>query len=397
MGTSKAEPKLLTNGLALSLCFSLLAAGEAKAVSFTFTKIAQSSSSFGDVGGGPINDSGTVAFVRGGGLFTSNGNSLTTIVSPDPSVFSGFNGLAINNSGTVAFGAFPLFPSRDSIFIGNGSYLTRIAEVGSFFYAFGFPPSINDSGTVAFGAYYDNGFTDTAIFTSSNGAITTIADTSGPFRFFDQPYPQINNSGTVAIQATLDDENQGIFLSKDGSFTTVADTSGFLAGGFTNLGINNNDTVIFEAGLDNGFEGLFTSDRGLITTIADTSGPFSRFLNNPAINDNGEIVFSAYLDGLPQNVNSHGIFLGPDPVADKVIAVGDSLFGSTVTNLFLSSDGLNNSGQIAFLADLTDSNSNTTRFVLRADPVTQSVPEPSSTLGVLAFGAFSIVSRRLGK
>src|SRR5919199_350752 len=348
MGTSKAEPKLLTNGLALSLCFSLLAAGEAKAVSFTFTKIAQSSSSFGDVGGGPINDSGTVAFVRGGGLFTSNGNSLTTIVSPDPSVFSGFNGLAINNSGTVAFGAFPLFPSRDSIFIGNGSYLTRIAEVGSFFYAFGFPPSIN-------------------------------------------------NSGTVAIQATLDDENQGIFLSKDGSFTTVADTSGFLAGGFTNLGINNNDTVIFEAGLDNGFEGLFTSDRGLITTIADTSGPFSRFLNNPAINDNGEIVFSAYLDGLPQNVNSHGIFLGPDPVADKVIAVGDSLFGSTVTNLFLSSDGLNNSGQIAFLADLTDSNSNTTRFVLRADPVTQSVPEPSSTLGVLAFGAFSIVSRRLGK
>jgi hypothetical protein len=203
---------------------------------------------------------------------------------------------------------------------------------------------------MAFGAYFDNGYTDTAIFTYSNGAITTIADTSGFFSFFDQPYPQINNSGTVAFQATLDDGNQGMFLSQGNSFTTVADTSGFFTGGFNNLGINNNDTVIFEAGLDNGFEGLFTSNRGLITTIADTSGSFSRFLNNPAINDQGEIVFSAYLDGLPQNNHGHGIFTGPDLVADKVIALGDSLFGSTVTNLFLSPDALNNSGQILSLA-----------------------------------------------
>jgi hypothetical protein len=89
--------------------------------------------------------------------------------------------------------------------------------------------------------------------------------------------------------------------------------------------------------------------------------------------------------------------LAAGEAADKVIALGDSLFGSTVTNLFLGPDALNNSGQISFTADLEDSNGNTTRFVLRADPVSQEVPEPSSALGVLAFSAFGIVSRLLGK
>jgi hypothetical protein len=81
-----------------------------------------------------------------------------------------------------------------------------------------------------------------------------------------------------------------------------------------------------------------------------------------------------------------GIFTGADPIADKVIAIGDTLFGSRVTSLSFSNKGLNNSGQLAFVAGLENGISG----VFRADPQppVQSVPEPSSVLGLLAVGAF---------
>lgn len=386
----------LIGGLAVNLCLSLLAVGETLAAtltnSYTFTKIADNSSLFFDVGGGPLNDSGVVAFVgvlNNGDelLLTSSGDTTTTLlINPRFSEsYFGFNGLAINNSGTVAFGASSIGISMtDAIFTTSGGPLNTIIQTSNYI-GFPSPFSLNDSGTVVFGTF-------SAIFTGSGGSLTTIADTNSSIRHFDQLARAINNSGTVAFPATLDDGNEGVFTSKDGVITTIADTSGSLSGGFNNVGINNSDTVIFEASLDNGLEGLFTSNSGLITTIADTGGSFSRFLNNPAINDSGEVAFGAYLDGLPQNGFGHGIFTGSDPLADKVITVGDSLFGSTVTNLFFGN--LNNSGQISFLADLTDSNGRTTRFVLRADPVPQSVPEPSSELGLLGVSVFSAVYMR---
>jgi hypothetical protein len=61
-----------------------------------------------------------------------------------------------------------------------------------------------------------------------------------------------------------------------------------------------------------------------------------------------------------------GIFTGPDPVGNKVISVGDSLFGSIVRNLGFFRDGLNNQGQIAFFASFADG----TQGIYRADPIT---------------------------
>src|ERR1044072_8980526 len=77
---------------------------------------------------------------------------------------------------------------------------TKIADSGGSFDSFG-DSSINNDGTVAFGAFLDNGLQ--GIFTGSGGAITTIADTSNPslLSFGD---PDINNSGKVAFRATLD-------------------------------------------------------------------------------------------------------------------------------------------------------------------------------------------------
>jgi len=72
---------------------------------------------------------------------------------------------------------------------------------------------------------------------------------------------------------------------------------------------------------------------------------------------------------------------------NKVIATGDSLFGSTVTNLSLSSKGLNNSNQLAFFALLADGTSVIGRAQAGDVSSPKSVPEPTLVSGLLAVGA----------
>ncbi len=101
-----------------------------------------------------------------------------------------------------------------------------------------------------------------------------------------------------------------------------------------------------------------TKKGNTITTVADTSGDFKNF-GTTSINDRGTVAFIANLDA-----GGEGIFTGNNPKTDKVIATGDSLFGYTVVDLDFASEGLNNSGQITFVAKLA----NNTQVVVRANP-----------------------------
>ena len=81
------------------------------------------------------------------------------------------------------------------------------------------------------------------------------------------------------------------------------------------------------------------------------------------------MAFTALLDA---GDDERGIFTGADPLADKVIRVGDPLFGSTISELFSLNESLNDSGQIAFFYSLSDG-----RFgIARADPLV--IPEPGT-------------------
>ena len=62
------------------------------------------------------------------------------------------------------------------------------------------------------------------------------------------------------------------------------------------------------------------------------------------------------------NTGGFGIFTGPDTITNKVIATGDSLFGSTVT--FVAHPVINDPGQVAFRVSLADG----TTSIVRADP-----------------------------
>jgi len=387
----------LSVATAVGMTLSLLTTGVANA--YTFTKIADTNDPFREIFNfsSPINDQGTVAFraivntPAVVGVFTGSGGAITTIADRTSGSFLDFGTPAINNEGTVAFYAF-LGPGETGIFTASGGTITTIADTSGLFSEIGngWPsnPAINDQGTVVFRASLRSG--GDGIFASSGGVINTIADTNGPFSdFFYAASPAINNEGTVVFSAALDNGNEGIFASSGGAITTIAaETSGpnsCFYGGVPL--INNRGTVAFKAPLDTGSCGVVTSRNGVVTTIADTSGSFSEVIPY-GINEEGTVALFAPLD-----TGGAGFFISSDAVTNKVITIGDALFGSTVTSLYGITNGLNDSGQLSFYAALADG----TEGIFRADPEPQQVPEPASILGLLAASALGVGTWRKGQ
>jgi hypothetical protein len=424
--------KRLSVVTAVGLSFSLLPTGDAFA--FTFTKIADTSGSFTRLETPVINDSGTVAFsadlnTRSPSVFTGNGEALTNIVTfpPNPVVdspfipsgFSSVGVIDINNAGTI------LFERKDvdipfqftSFFTSSDGTLTPLGRVGG-------PRSplfelyaINDNGSIAsrriesqFGIITSASVDVTNNGTHKGGVSLMDRFESSRVLFFENP--DLNNSDTLVFGARLVNENtpdrpifiDGLFTrTSDGIISPVATTNTdrypFSSSVFSPASINDSGTVAFGVRPLDQFDNLislqndiiFTSNGGSSTTIADTSGPFKSF-GNPAINNIGTVAFFGTLD-----TGGSGIFTGADPITNKVITLGDSLFGSKVVSLDFSTKGLNNSGQLAFLATFEDGTSG----IFRANPESisepKSVPEPASGLGLLLVGAFGVGSLLKGK
>jgi hypothetical protein len=181
----------------------------------------------------------------------------------------------------------------------------------------------------------------------------------------------MNNLGVVAFPGFLDGGGRGIFTGNGGPVTTILDSSGpFDLNIFEALfpSINANGTVAFVAGKRDGGFAVLSGSGGSISTIADTSGAFGRF-------GSVDISLNAVAFGAVLRTGEIGIFTGPDPETNKVIASGDLLFGSPVHDIQFTRHGINDSGAIAFFASFEDG----TRGIYRADPVA-SIPEPTSLL-----------------
>jgi hypothetical protein len=109
---------------------------------------------------------------------------------------------------------------------------------------------INNEATVAFWAELSAG--GDGIFVGSGGPVLTIADSSGPFRFFDSS-PSINDSGSVAFLAALDAGGEGIFPGSDPVAARVIGTGDLLSGStvtgliFFRGGLNDAGQVAFFA------------------------------------------------------------------------------------------------------------------------------------------------------
>ena len=239
---------------------------------------------------------------------------------------------------------------------GDGSKkLTTIASTADEFNFFGFDTSISNSGEVAFKAELDEEFGfDEGLFSGSGtrSGVTThyLASTSA----FDgsDARPSINNSGDIVFVESIDSA-RGIFVGQEGEFTQIA-----AADPTVGLGVpisNNAGTVVFQRSFFDEATQQFVEEivkidaDGTSTVVADTRGEFSSFgFRPPSLNDAGDVAFLATLD----DFSTSGIFVGPDPVADRVISTGDQLDGATVKNITFCEEGLSDSGELAFVAQL---------------------------------------------
>jgi hypothetical protein len=294
-----------------------------------------------------VNNSGVVVFNAtpppgGNGVYMGSGGAVAQVagLSEFP---NGFTLADINNSGTVAFAA-GLSGGAIGLYARNGSTTTTIALSGGVFRSLG-DCSINDAGTVAFYAGLTGG--GSGIFYGNGGAVTTVVTTTfNGFNGFTSA-AAINKAGTVTFLANPATNSIGIYKFSGGALTPVATGPSMVV---DVPAINSAGDIVFL-----GPHAIYKESNGTITTVATVngSGPFAAFgyyggvnpANNfgaPGITDDGTVIFAALL-----NTGAAGIFTGTDPVADRVIATGDPLFGSTLQTLNYF-HGVSGDGDVAF-------------------------------------------------
>jgi len=379
-------------GAALAMASLIAASGAAPANAagaYVFTKVVDSvADDFNPqtlrISCPSINTRGDIAFKsdRGAatdGIYRANvGGGVTTIAEVSPG--SGFALLAngnpsMNDSGEVSFAASPSAGGQ-AILRGDGTTLTTIARTSMQrmrFASLGDNTSINDAGEVAFDGQLGSGAR--GLFSGTGGATTThYLDTQdasvdgSPSRFnATSDRPSINNVGDIAfldeIQGTF---RQDVFRGQEQSFTTISAANPPSADSPPLL--NNGGTVAWQTSFldETGFSvrAIVTGDAvGPDTRVVDSSGAFNIF-DAYSINNAGAVAFSATLDSDALGIPS--IFVGPESKKDRVIGPGDKLDGGTVAGLRFCEEGLNDSGQLAFVADIEDPNGDVRVAVFRA-------------------------------
>src|SRR5918997_2108218 len=388
----------LVAGLAIALG-AMLSDARAQTASpapqYTFTKVADSVEDGFDpnsFGCAAINTPGDIAFRAGRlapdgfntipSIYRANADGTLTTIAEDPKRFDfiGFNP-SINDSGQVSFAATPDGGKKDdteAILRGDGKKLTTIASTADEFAFFGFDTSINNSGEVAFTAELDNG--DEGLFSGSGdkkGGVTTHYLTSTSQFDGSDSRPAINDIGDITFVESIDFA-RGIFVGQEGDFTEIVapDPSDPSVGYGTPM-LNDAGTAAFQRSFTDEatqefVEQIVTGNGGPLTVVADTRDEFAFFgFRPPSINNDGEVAFHATLDD-----GTSGIFVGSDPVADRVIATGDTLDGSIVQILVFCEEGLSDSGELAFVAELQDPDTpeGSRVAVFRATPTAERTP-----------------------
>jgi hypothetical protein len=187
----------------------------------------------------------------------------------------------------------------------------------------------------------------------------------------------------------------GVFTGdENGNYLIVSDPTNFWNGSYREANIN-----------DQGEVSAFAHNNGAGQVIFKTNGINGELIagNNydeletpdtfynvgtSSINNKGLVAFMAnqVVEGsTPFSNQDKGIFVGSNAVEDKVIGIGDTLFGSTVVDLAMDRQSLSDDNEIVFWAKMEDG----TEGIYRANNIADSQFNPllpDSTLdGVFRF------------
>jgi hypothetical protein len=345
------------------------------------------------------------------GMFRGSGGPVTQIARAGSAVPGGdgtfgtfFLGPAINNIGQVSFTSDiigPTNPDSDrGIFRGDGNSLITIARNtqvvpggNGTIVSLPFENVINDAGQVAFYALLggtSGGVNDNrALYRGSGGALTQMArkgqiitGVGGIGEF--QSFMSMNQAGDCSFVADLvgtaggTGDNQGIFRSNGTTITQIARKGGALpvgGGSFNSFGspvLNDLGQVTFRgflAGTPNGANddsGIFRNTGGAIVQIArenqaapDGNGAIS-FMFLPAQNNVGQSAFTvSYRNSAGGAADDTALLRGSGGALVQVAREGQSVPGGngkfgTLDSFGQTDFGLNDQGQVAFLANLTN-------------------------------------------
>jgi hypothetical protein len=338
---------------------------------YSFVEIARTSG-FGGIGfaeilsPASINNLGEVAFIAKDavseiGVYRGDAAEVDTIANTSAEFFNTFQGTpAINDAGQVAFNGALQDPMGGiagfGFFRGDGGPITTIADtLPGHFIQIGRDPAINAAGAVAFSG---NDGAD-GLFVGSSGTIVPVYRPSD-FGFIYAGEPDISDSGELAFIVNPGSSTLGVARGSGGAPVVVGSGDYSL---LSRIAISEGGLVAYRAGRFSAPTDAVYSGSGALsaTPVAANTGPFSDFEFEAALSDAG-VAFRANLDEGPK-----GIFTGGDPVADKVIQIGDALFGDTVGGFpfEFSRFAINDKGQIAFVVLNAGQ-----QVVVRADPLT---------------------------
>lgn len=288
-----------------------------------------------------------------------------------------------------------------------------------------FDLDFNDSGTFVFRAETEsrlpNGLRqrEDGVFRISDNEITTLARRA-------TPAPDSANNGDFGSQfsdISVNDAGQAVFLGSVNADTLQFNDALFFSDGenplsifaiegdaapfapdrqynsFSNPILNDTGQLVFQAGVtgETNSTVLILADlaTGELTPIFETGdaapdgdGVFRGGAREVFINDNGQVAFTAPLTNSSNNISlDEGIFLfDTEQGITQVIRDERDLLGSQVASFSL--EGFNNRGEIGIDLVLNDRRSG----VIVAS-VASAIPEPSGLL-LLGIGAVAIATRR---
>jgi hypothetical protein len=312
------------------------------------------------------------------GIYAISGSALTPLMETPQS--NQFGNLATNESGIVGFTLYE--GSKQTVYrAGIGTTPTVVAtnsNPNDSIYA----GVVDHDGRVFFQANLGGKL---GIFTGPD----PVADKFVSEPTYIAPALQSARKDGAVLFRVVKPGNQGLAIYKgpNPSTDSVFDygNSFYTFNNATDYAENSKGNRVFNAFMlnpsnpaDQGFRAIFTGSDPVGDRLIDTNGP-AKDLLDVALNELGTIVFQATLDD-----GRSGLFSGPDLLADKIIATGDTLFGSTVTEVAFDR-GLNDSNQVAFSYALA----NGSRGIAMA-----TVPEPAGVASIALGAAWGLKRRR---
>lgn len=351
---------------------------------FVLTVIAETGARFRDFAPyvASINDHGVVAFQAGlrdghTGVFTGDGGAVAAIADTTDGGFARFYSHPdIDRDGALSVYAEST-AGHQGVFVGRAGRVRAAADTAGAFAGIGpLGPTMNDRGSVAFRADGRSGAH--GVFTVTGDVIETIADT-GRFDAF-HGLPVIDAEGGVVFRADVAGGGQGIYRADrradyraNGSggaaaaaagaggqtLRTIVETGGLFGGLGAFSCVNDAGTVVFSATRKQGGAGIYAVTGDTITPVVEAGDTFESF-RGALIDNAGAVLFYATPRG-----GQLGIYAAREAAAERLLAIGDPLFGSTVTDFALNPVSMNQAGQIAIRIGLASAR----QLIVRADPV----------------------------